>query len=129
MRRLSTESYVKRAHPQRDNVIANHKIASAEDDRLEADLRSVSNDVDAIARHEVFILSSVRTTPVLVRHHVIFFTALVPQLQLCHRHWLVSIQSVGDLHSRVLCYTSCLTETMLQSSKHICIWMNLIRIT
>lgn len=33
---------------------------------------------------------------------VSFCTAVLPQLQLrWHRHWLVSIQSMGDLHSQV----------------------------
>jgi len=32
---------------------------------------------------------------------VSFYTVALPQLQLWHRHWLVSIQSMGDLHSQV----------------------------
>lgn len=47
--------------------------------------------------------------------------ALISQLQVWYLHWLVSVQSVGDLHSCV--NTSCLTETLLRSSKHISVWM------
>jgi hypothetical protein len=58
-----------------------------------------------------------------VRAHVSFFMAVLSQLQLCYLHWLVSVPSSDELHLRAPCYTSCLTETVLQSSKRINVWM------
>jgi hypothetical protein len=39
---------------------------------------------------------------ILVRYRVSFSTAVVPQLQLWHLQWLVSVQFVRDLHLQVL---------------------------
>ena len=36
-----------------------------------------------------------------VLHHLTFFTPVVLQLQLWHLHWLVSVQTVRDLHSQI----------------------------
>jgi hypothetical protein len=91
---------VKTAHPQRVDV-ATGKTGSVEDDRLEADMRSASSGVDATDRHEVLRGLSVEIIQIFVRYRMSFSTALVPQLQLWHFHWLVSVQSVGDLHLRV----------------------------
>jgi hypothetical protein len=50
--RLSTECYIKGAHPQRNVVVDIHKFASVEDDYLEADVRSASRGMDT-THHEV----------------------------------------------------------------------------
>jgi hypothetical protein len=100
MFRLSTESCVKRDHPQGVDV-AIRKIASVEDNRLETDTRSTSSGMDAIDHQEELRGPSAGIVPTLVRYRVSFSTALVPQLQLQHLHWLVSVQSVDDLHSQV----------------------------
>jgi hypothetical protein len=127
---LSTECCVKRAHPQHVDVVAIQKIAFIEDDHLETDVHSVSIGMNAVDCHEVLRGPLVWIVPILVRYHVSFSTDVIPQLQLWHLHWLMSIQSVGDLHSQVLrCYTSCLTETLLQSLKHINVCMMSTRIT
>jgi hypothetical protein len=62
----------------------------------------MSSGIDANNRHEVLLEPLVEIIPILVRYHFSFSTALVPQLQLWHIHRLVSVQSVGDLDSRVL---------------------------
>jgi len=36
--------------------------------------------------------------PIFVQYFLSFSTDLVPQLLLWHLHWLVSVQSVSDLH-------------------------------
>jgi hypothetical protein len=72
-----------------------------EDDRPVTDAHSVSSDMDAIDCHEVLREPSVGLVPNLVRYFVSSFTVLVPQLQLWHLHCLVSVPSVGDVHSQV----------------------------
>jgi hypothetical protein len=79
MHRLSTESYVKRAHPLCVDVVV-CKTASAKDDRLESNVRSASSGMDAINRHEVLRGPSVKIVPMPLRYRVSFSTALVPQL-------------------------------------------------
>jgi hypothetical protein len=69
--RLSTEYCVKRSHPQRVYVVAIRKIASAEDDRLETDVRCASSGMDAIDRQEVLRGPSVGIVPILVRYREI----------------------------------------------------------
>jgi hypothetical protein len=64
-------------------------------------VRSASSGMDAIDRHEVLRGPSVGIVPIVMRYRVSFSMALVPQLQLWHLHRLVSVQSVGDLHSQV----------------------------
>jgi len=48
---------------------------------------------------QMCILRHVSVVQILV--WLSFCVAVLPQLQLWHRHWLVSIQSMGDLHSLV----------------------------
>jgi hypothetical protein len=74
------------------------RIASAEDDRLETDVCFGSSDMDATDRQEVLRGSSVGVATVLARYLMTFSTDLVPQLHLCHLHWFVSIQYVGNLN-------------------------------
>jgi hypothetical protein len=51
-----------------------------------------------------------------MRYRVIFFIGVVTQLQFWHIHWLVLIQSVGDLHWQVpRTLQSCATEELLLS--------------
>jgi hypothetical protein len=57
--------------------------------------------MDAVDRYEVLRGPSVGIVPILVRYRVSFSTVLISQLQLCLLHWLVSIQSMGDLHLQV----------------------------
>jgi hypothetical protein len=76
---LNTPSRVKHASSVH---IAICKIASAEDDLLETDIRSASCGMDAIDHHEVLRGLSVGIVPILVQYSVSFSTALVPQLQL-----------------------------------------------
>jgi hypothetical protein len=52
-----------------------------------------------IDRHEVPRMPSVGTVQIPLRYRVSFSTALVPKMQLWHL--LVSVQSVGDLHSHL----------------------------
>jgi hypothetical protein len=88
---MSTEYYVRRPHSHCVDVVAFRKIAFVEEDRLETDVRSASIGMDAIDSHEVLRGYSFGIGRILV----CFSTALVPQLQLRHLHWLVSAQSVG----------------------------------
>jgi hypothetical protein len=99
--RLCTEYCVRGADPQRVDVVAIRISASVEDDPLETDLRSASSGMDATDRQEVLRGPSVGIVPILVQYRMSFSKALVPRLQLWHLHWLVSVQSVGDLHSQV----------------------------
>jgi hypothetical protein len=100
MLRLFTECHLKILHAQGvDATIL--KIASVGDDHLERDVRSAISGMNAVHRYELFRGSSVGTVQILVRYCVSFSTTLVPQLQLWHLHWLVSVQSAGYMHSRL----------------------------
>jgi hypothetical protein len=104
-------------------------LVSIEDDHLENDLRSTSNGTDVIDYHEVFREPSVEIIPILVLYRV-RSTALFPHLQLCHIHWLVSVQSWATyIHVCFRCYTACLTGPVLYSSKHVTVCMTSARIT
>jgi hypothetical protein len=61
------------------------RIASVGDDHLETDVRSANTGMDVTDLRR----PSVGTVPVLVKYRV-SSTALVPQLQFWHPHWLVS---------------------------------------
>jgi len=66
----------------------------------------------------------VMTVPILVPYSVSISTSLVPQLQLCHFQWLVYEESVGSrTHNCRRCYTLYLTETLLQLSEPISVWV------
>jgi hypothetical protein len=62
---------------------------------------TASSGMDEIDRHQLFLGPSVEIAPVLVRYRVSFSTAVFPQLRLWRLHCLVSVQSVGYVHSRV----------------------------
>jgi hypothetical protein len=53
-----------------------------EEDHLETDVRSVSIDMDAIDFHKLIQGPSVGVVPILMRYHMSFSMALVPQVQL-----------------------------------------------
>jgi hypothetical protein len=61
----------KTAHPQCVDVDI-RKIASMLNDRLEANMRSASSDMDPIDRLEVLQGPSLRIVPILVRFRVSF---------------------------------------------------------
>jgi hypothetical protein len=65
MLRLSSECYVKWAHPQCADVVTIRKIAYVEDDCLETDVPSASSSVNAIYRQEVHRGPSVGKVPLL----------------------------------------------------------------
>jgi hypothetical protein len=98
---------------------------NVEDDRTETYAHFASRGMDAIERQEAIIEPSVGTVPVLLRYRVGFSTALVPQLQLWHLHWLVSAQAVSEATFTcfIVVYTSCPTELLLCSSEHIIVRM------
>jgi hypothetical protein len=100
--------YVKRFHLHCHDNIAIRKITCVEED-----MSSVSSDMDAINRHEVLTGPSVGTVPVLVPCSLDFSTALVPQ------HWCPYSPWHTCIHVCHRCYTSRLTETLPQLSKHI----------
>jgi hypothetical protein len=91
----------KKSSPQCVDVVSIRKITSLEDDRLEGGVGSSRGGVDAIDCHNVRRGLSVGLVSVTVRYRMSFFTALVPQLQLWHLRWLVSVDSMGAPHSRV----------------------------
>jgi hypothetical protein len=76
-------------------------MASVEDDRLENDVRSTNSGMDAIERHEVLRGPSVEIFRIPMQYRVSYSAVLVTQLHFWLLHWMVSAQSVGDLHSRV----------------------------
>jgi hypothetical protein len=82
MLRLSTECRVKGVHPQCVDVVVTCRISPVEDENLQTDVLSASNDMDATDRPEVLREASVVTAPVLVLYRASLFTSLVPQLQL-----------------------------------------------
>jgi hypothetical protein len=114
MLRLYTECYVKRAHPQCVDV-AIFKIILVGDVRPETDVRSASGGVDARDRHEVLREPSVGVIRSLLQYRVKFSTAFVP-----YGLWATWFN--------VCRYTSCLTETLLQSPKHMNDWITSVRI-
>jgi len=80
-------------------------LASAmyvEEDRLKTyvNFTNVTN-VNQIDCQEILRELSAGTVPAIVLHHLTFFTPVVPQLQLWHFYWLVSVQTVSDLHSQI----------------------------
>jgi len=83
----------------------------------------------AIDRHEVNGEASVAMVSILERYRVTFSTDFLPQKQLWHIDWLVSAKYVGDLRPQEPCYILCMTETPLQSSKHLSASMTSITIT
>jgi hypothetical protein len=96
IRRISSECYVKRAHVQCVGV-AIRKISFVKEHCLETDVRSASRGMYAMERLEVLRRPSVGVDSILVRSCLSLSTAPVPQLQLWHLYWLVSVQSVGNL--------------------------------
>jgi hypothetical protein len=59
---------------------------SVKDDRLETYLRSASNVMDALDRHEILGGPSAATVTLLVRYRVCFSKVLVPHLRLWYLH-------------------------------------------
>jgi hypothetical protein len=59
----------------------------------------VLSSVDATYSHTVLQVPTVETTTALT--HCVSYTALVPQLQLCRLHLLLSVRYVSDVHSPV----------------------------
>jgi hypothetical protein len=51
MLRLPIECYVERSYPQCVDVVAVRTVTSAEDDRLETDMRSATGGMDTTNRH------------------------------------------------------------------------------
>jgi hypothetical protein len=88
-------------------VVAIRKIASSEDGPLETDIRSASSGMDVIHRHEV---RSVEIIPILVS-----FSQLVMASSFAGMH---TVHGRPAFSCTVRCYTSCLMETLLRSSKH-----------
>jgi len=83
----------------------------------------------AIDRNEVNREASVAMVSILDRYRVTFSTVLLPQKQLWHIYWLVSAKNVGDLRPQEPRYVLCMTETRLQSSKHLSASMTSTTIT
>jgi len=83
----SLPEYGPKRHRRENNV---------EDNRTETYAQSASRGMDAIERQEAIKEPSIGIVPVLLRYRVGFSTALVPQLQLWHLYWLVSLQAVGE---------------------------------
>jgi hypothetical protein len=81
--------------------MASRKTATVVDGRLETNVRPTSSGMAARDLHEVLRRPSVEKVPTVLRYCVGFSTALAPQLQLWHIHWLVSVESVGELRARV----------------------------
>jgi hypothetical protein len=107
--RLSTECYVKGTDPYCVDVPAIRKFASVEVD--ETDVRSAGSGMDAILRNEVLrgpFFGTVISRELLHSCNYGIFIAWCP-----YSLWTTCIRVCRR------CYTSCLTETLLQSLKHI----------
>jgi hypothetical protein len=85
----------KGGYPPFVNVVGILVHAALANDRLGKDGRCASSGVAVVGRKDVIRRSSVGIVPILVRYHAV----LVPQLQLWHLLWLMSVQSVDDQHS------------------------------
>jgi hypothetical protein len=92
------------------------KIASAEEDRLETNVRSESSGLDAIDRRGILRGPSVEIVPEFARYHVTFSTAAITASPLAG---VRSFRERPALTCAVDVNTCCLTETLRQSSKHI----------
>lgn len=73
------------------------------DDCLETGVRCASSGINSINRQEVLSGISAGTVRILVRYRVSLNTALVPQLQVWHHHWLLYAQSASNLYSQAPC--------------------------
>ena len=68
--------------------------------------------------------------PIFERYRTSFSKTFLPQLQLWHFHWLVSVGLWASwIYKFLRFYHSCVTQTLLQSSKHISFWMISTRLT
>lgn len=113
MLRLFTERYIKEFITC-VNTSAIRKIASSQDNRLKINVHSRSAVMDVIDCHNALVGCLIWMVPIFLGCRMSITTAIVPQLRLCHLHWLMSIQSVGDLYDACRkCYISCLKETLL----------------
>lgn len=76
-------------------------------------------DMDPIYRQGIIRGPSAGVAPVAMRYRVCFSTAFVPQLQLWQLCWLLSLQSLVELHCWWHnCCISQVTGTLLRLSKH-----------
>lgn len=57
--------------------------------------------MEPVDRQEILREAAVGVVAISVRYHASFFTAVMPQLQLWRLHWLLSVQSVGNLHPQL----------------------------
>jgi hypothetical protein len=99
---LPTECYIKRAHSHCVDVVAICRIASIEDSNLGTDVCSMRSTVDSVITVKFFKIPWLGWSQFLCNIVWALSMILIPRLQLWHRHWLVSIWSVGDLHSCLL---------------------------
>lgn len=124
MLHLSTECSVKRSNPQRD-VVAIRKIACIQDNRLVTDVCSTSSGMDAINCYGVIRGALVATVPLLVQYRVSFSTVVMMQSS------LAGVRSPQVTRIK-MCRRRCnsrLTQTLLQSLKHISIRVTLTKVT
>lgn len=112
--RLSTECHVKRAHSRYVEVVSIRKIASAGDGPLGTDNRSASGGMDVIYRHTVRLVEIIQ---ILMGFSQLFFHSYSHGISFRKYEYSYSPWATCILvcHS---CYTSCLMETLLRSSKH-----------
>jgi hypothetical protein len=110
MLHLSAEYYIGRADPQCVEVVAIHKIASADNERVETGMRSESNVVDAIDRYEILREPSVEMVPILelyrmTSHSTAAFVAssLASVRKACGRPAFTCVLGVTILVSRRRC--------------------------
>jgi hypothetical protein len=94
--------FTKRDHLQCVDIVGIRKIAPVEEDRTKADVRSPFTDMDTTDCHEVLRGPSVGIIQILAPYRVSPYAVFVLHLQLWYLHLLVSVQSAGDFHSRVL---------------------------
>lgn len=90
---------------QRVSVVAVRKTTSVKNNRYQT-----STGMDAIYSCYVLRGPSVGLFPILVRYIMHFSAAFVPLLQLRYFYWIVSVQSVGEVNSKVPYVWHCLSQ-------------------
>jgi hypothetical protein len=87
-------------HQQHIADTAIHRIASVEDDFLEANVGSVNCGVEVVHHHEVCSgpMLGVDPIPIPLRQYESFSKVHIPKQQLRHLQWLASVHSMDNLH-------------------------------
>jgi hypothetical protein len=82
-------------------------------------VHSMGSEMDAILHREVLQRPSIGTVQIIMWYHISLCTFVISQLLFWHIPCLMFSLWATCVHACCTCSTSCLTQIMLQSLKHI----------